>query len=206
MLAGVNLCLEKGKKYLVVGPSGGGKSTFLKLLRKYFSPTRGQILLDGMELKDVKKDSYFAAIANVEQSVFLFEDTIRNNITLFKHYPEEEITRAVERGGLTDFVARLPEGLDTMIYDNGKNISGGEKSRIALARGLLAKADIIFLDEAFRSLDATVAQEIEKTLLALEDVTVLNVSHVVFEASKEKYDRVLSVQEGTILESGCYGV
>src|SRR5699024_940419 len=135
---------------------------------KYFSPSEGKILVDGVDLRDIKKNAYFNAIANVEQMVFLFEDTLRNNITLFKDYKEEEINHAIERAGLKDFVAQLPEGLETMIYDNGKNISGGEKSRVALARGLLGKADIIFLDEAFQSLDAAVAQEIEKTLLGLE--------------------------------------
>ena len=104
----------------------------------------------------------FQKISNVEQQVFLFEDTIRNNITLYKDYREEEINLAIERAGLTDFIKGLPNGLDTIIYDNGKNISGGERSRIAIARGLLAKTDIIFLDEAFASLDAKVAQEIEK--------------------------------------------
>jgi ATP-binding cassette subfamily B protein len=103
---------------------------------------------------------------------------------------------------LSQFVKSLPEGLDTMIYDNGKNISGGERSRVAIARGLLAKSDIIFLDEAFASLDAQVAREIEETLLELEDITIVNVSHVLFEETKDRYDKVLVVKDKSVLGQG----
>lgn len=199
VLQDINISIKNGGKYLIVGPSGGGKSTLLKLLRKYFNPTKGEILIDGKNLKDIKKESYFKNISNVEQQVFLFEDTIRNNITLYKDYSDEEINLAIERAGLTDFVKGLPNGLDTIIYDNGKNISGGEKSRIAIARGLLANAKIIFLDEAFASLDAKVAQEIEKTLLDLEGVTIVNVSHVIFKETKDKYDKVFVVKNKAIV-------
>mgnify|MGYP000846738753 CR=1 FL=1 len=190
----VNMRFEKGKKYLIIGPSGGGKSTVLRLLRKYFNPQNGEILIDGIPLKDIKKEQYFNHIANIEQNVFLFEDSIRNNLTLYKEYHEEEINAAIERAGLTDFIASLPQGLDTIIYDNGKNISGGERSRIAIARGLINKAEIIFLDEAFASLDSEKAKAIEKSLLDLKDVTIINVSHVVFKEHQEDYDGVWVVK------------
>lgn len=199
VLKNVDITIKKGGKYLIIGPSGGGKSTLLKLLRKYYNPSEGEILIDGKNLKDVKKESYFKNISNVEQQVFLFEDTVRNNITLYKDYSDEEINLAIERAGLSDFVKGLPNGLDTMIYDNGKNISGGEKSRIAIARGLLANAKIIFLDEAFASLDSKVAQEVEKTLLNLEGITVVNVSHVIFKETKDKYDKVFLVRNKAVV-------
>lgn len=194
VLKDINLSIEKGGKYLVIGPSGGGKSTLLKLLRKYFAPKDGKILVDSMNLRDVTKVSYFKHISNVEQQVFLFEDTLKNNITLYKDYSEKEIQLAIDRAGLRDFVDAQVEGLDTVIYDNGKNVSGGEKSRIAIARGLLENADIIFLDEAFASLDSKIAKEIERTILSLEGITVVNVSHVIFEESKGQYDKVFMVK------------
>lgn len=194
VLDSVNLRLGRGEKILIVGPSGGGKSTILKLLRKYFNPTGGCIELDGNDIKGITKESYFHQLANIEQQVFIFEDTLRNNLCLYKDYSEDDIRLAIERAGLTDFVIHHSDGLERMLYDNGKNISGGEKSRIAIARGLLQNAKIIILDEAFSSLDAKVAREIEKTLLALDDVTVINVSHVIFEESKKSYSKILMVK------------
>lgn len=201
ILKDISLTINKGCKYLIIGPSGGGKSTLLKLLRKYFAPTTGSITIDDLNLNDITKSSYFKNIANVEQQVFLFEDTLKNNLTLYKDYSEEEIHLAMERSGLTDFVNKLPDGLDTMLYDNGRNVSGGEKSRIAIARGLLANTDIIFLDEAFASLDSKIAKEIEKTLLGLEGITVVNVSHVIFNETKKDYHRVISIANGGIYQA-----
>jgi len=198
ILDNINMTFEKGKKYLIVGPSGGGKSTVLKLLRKYFLPEEGEILVDNVPLKDIKKEQYFAHIANIEQNVFLFEDTIRNNLALYKDYSDEEIYDAIDRSGLTDFINDLPEGLDSMIYDNGKNVSGGERSRLAIARGLLNKADIIFLDEAFASLDAEKAKSIEKSILDLQNVTIINVSHVVFKEHRDFYDDMFIIKNKSV--------
>ena len=119
-------------------------------------------------------------MANVEQHIFLFEDSLRNNLTLYKNYSDEELNAAIEAAGLNDFVLKQPDGLEQLILDNGKNVSGGEKARIAIARGLLRQSDILLLDEAFASLDDEVAKSIEQRLLALDDVTVIQVSHVVF--------------------------
>lgn len=198
VLKAVDLSIKKGEKYLIVGPSGGGKTTILKLLRKYFLPKSGKILIDNMNLKDVTKKSYFKNVSNVEQQVFLFEDTLKNNMTLYKNYTKEEIESAVTKAGLKDFVEGLSQGLDTIIYDNGKNVSGGEKSRIAIARGLLTKTDIIFLDEAFANLDSEIAKEIESTLLDLDSITVVNVSHVIFHESKSKYDKIFVVKNKSV--------
>lgn len=196
-LYNVNMELVKNGKYLIVGPSGGGKSTLLKLLRKYYEVSEGSLIIDGKPLADIKKEDYFSLIANIEQQVFIFEDTLRNNLTLYKEYREEEILKAIEVAGLTTFVQNLPNGLDTMIYDNGKNISGGERSRVVIARAMLSKASILFMDEAFAALDLERAREIEETILNLENITVINVSHVIFKETKSRYDKVFHVK-GTV--------
>ena len=194
ILSDINLKVKKNGKYLVVGPSGGGKSTLLKLFRKYFNPSHGMITIDKSNLKDIKREHYYKLIGNIEQQVFLFEDTVRNNLTLYKDYSEEEIWRAINDSGLTEFVNQLPKGLDTTIYDNGKNISGGERSRLVIARALLSKASILLMDEAFASLDMERAREIEKTILSLKDITVINISHIIFNDTKHLYDRVITVK------------
>ncbi len=195
ILSDINFKIRKNGKYLVVGPSGGGKSTLLKLFRKYFNPTAGTVSIDGHDLKDVKREQYYKLLGNIEQQVFIFEDTVRNNLTLYKDYSEEEIMNAVHASGLDEFVKQLPDGLDTIIYDNGRNISGGERSRLVIARALLGKASILLMDEAFASLDMERAREIEKTILSLEDMTVINVSHIIFKDTKKLYDRVLTVKK-----------
>lgn len=194
-----NITFEVGKKYLIIGPSGQGKSTLLKLLRKYFAPTDGQILIDNQNFVETKKLDVFSQLANIEQQVFLFEDTLKNNITLYKDYTQQEILDAINKGGLTNVVNEFSDGLDHMILDNGKNVSGGQKARIAIARGLITKARIILLDEAFASLDETVAKQIEQTLLSLDNVMVINVSHVVFKDSMAQYDKVYVVNNQQIL-------
>ncbi|MHB8963842.1 MAG: ABC transporter ATP-binding protein [Saccharofermentanales bacterium] len=194
----VSIRFEKGKKYLLIGPSGGGKSTFLKLLRKYHYPTSGDVLVDGVSLRDVTKESYFKDIANVDQNIFIFDDTLRNNLTLYRDATEEQVSEAVRKAGLESFVKGLPQGLGTVLKDNGRNISGGEKSRIAIARALLDDVDLMLLDEAFANLDYKTASEIEKTILQAENLTVINVSHVLIHENMDSYDKLYYVDQKTI--------
>lgn len=200
VLQDAHFSLRKGGKYLMIGPSGGGKSTILRLVRKYYNPDQGAVLVDGVNLVDIRRESYYRHIANVEQQVFLFEDSLRNNLTLYKDYSDEEIMRAIEGAGLSDYLAGLPDGLEHVIVDNGKNLSGGERARVAIARGLITRADLLLLDEAFASLDERVARSIEKTLLSLDGVTVLSVSHVLFPDTMPLYDAVLEVKRGQVTE------
>ncbi|WP_312650395.1 ABC transporter ATP-binding protein [Proteiniclasticum sp.] len=198
VLETLNLSLRKNGKYLIIGPSGGGKSTFLKLLRKYFHPQSGGIYVDGLPLSKITKESYFRHLSNVEQNVFMFDDTVRNNLTLLKDIPEENIEEAIRRSGLQKFVEGLPKGLETVIEDNGRNISGGERSRIAIARALLNESEILILDEAFQSLDYETARAIERTILDLPELTVVNVSHIMIPENKGAYDALLYVDQKKI--------
>lgn len=200
VLEDVNYRFEMDKKYLIIGPSGGGKSTLLKLIRKLVEPTSGRILVDGEDLSDIKNESFFRQMASVEQQVFLFDDTIRNNITLFKDYPDEAIWEAIEGAGLATVVQEFPDGLEHMIRGNGSNISGGQKARIAIARALISKAKILVLDEAFASLDEGVARQIEETILSLRDVLVIQVSHVIFRENLNRYDACIRVADRKIHE------
>ena len=193
VLEEVNVSIRKNGKYLIVGPNGGGKSTLLKLLRKYFGPDQGKILVDGQNLSEITKESFFRSISNVEQQVFMFDDTLRNNLTLYRDIPEEKLQKAIREAGLSMFVQKLPHGLETVIEDNGRNISGGERSRIAIARALLNDSDILILDEAFQSLDYETAREIENTILRLKHLTVLNVSHIIVSENRHLYDGILYV-------------
>lgn len=197
----LDVTLEKGRKYLITGPSGGGKSTFLRLLRKYIPQKSGEILIDGIPLKDVKKLSYYKNIATVEQEVFLFQDTLLNNLTLYKEVPTERINDALDKAGLHDFILNLENGLSTMLYDNGKNISGGERSRIAIARALISGATMLILDEPFASLDYSTGREIERTILTIGGITVVNVTHVTFSENLSLYDMAFKVENGTLSDN-----
>lgn len=195
VLDGIDLEIRKGCKYLITGPSGGGKSTLLKILRKYHYPQSGEVLVDGVPLNDITKDSYFSHIGNVDQNIFIFDDTLKNNLTLFRDCSEEKIRSAVHRSGLDPFVSGLPEGLQTVIRDNGRNISGGERSRIAIARAILEDVDILLLDEAFANLDHDTVKAVERTILEAEGLTVVNVSHLLVAENKDSYNDIYFIGE-----------
>ena len=199
VLKNASALFKKGGKYLIVGPSGSGKSTILRLLRKYFNPDQGQILLDQTSLAEIETESYYHKLANIEQNVFIFDDTIRNNITLYHEIPEEEFNQAIQAAGLENLLASRKNGAEDILVNNGAELSGGEKARIAIARGLLSEAEIILLDEPFASLDDETAQKIEQSLFALPEVTVINVSHIIFEDTKHLYDKIYLVKDGQII-------
>lgn len=199
VLKNASALFKKGGKYLIIGPSGSGKSTILRLLRKYFNPDQGQILLDQTSLSEIETESYYQKLANIEQNVFIFDDTIRNNITLYHEIPEEEFNQAIQAAGLENLLASRKNGAEDILVNNGAELSGGEKARIAIARGLLSEAEIILLDEPFASLDDETAQKIEQSLFALPEVTVINVSHIIFEDTKHLYDKIYLVKDGQII-------
>lgn len=189
--------IEKGKKYLIKGPSGIGKSTLIKLLSMTYDNFDGQILVDGVDIKTINEKSISNNIAFIYQDVFLFEDTIKNNISLYKEVDDELIIEVSRKAGLSEFLEKQPQGLDTLILENGKNLSGGERQRISIARAIMKNAQILFIDEATSALDEKLGREIELSFLNL-DSTVVAISHRYYQGISEKYDYVLEIKNQKI--------
>ncbi len=204
VLHGVNVCFEKGKKYAIVGSSGCGKSTLLKLLANYYKDYEGEILIGKQELRTIDRKSLSQKMAMIHQNVFLFEDTLRANITMFQEYPDEEIKAAVKKAGLEKIVEDNPLGIEQMVCENGNNFSGGEKQRIAIARAILTRAEVLLLDEATSSLDAELSMQIEELILSQKETTILNVTHRFHESILRQYDCILTMHQGKIVEMGTF--
>lgn len=195
VLRDVNLSIEKGKKYLIKGASGSGKSTLMKLLAKSYTQYEGDILVDGNNLRDVSFESFNDRVSFVYQDVFLFEDTIKQNITLYRDVETHMLEKAVVGAGLSDFIYATPEGIDRVLADNGKDLSGGQRQRLSIARALVKSVDIVFADEATSSLNPDLGQAVEETLLGIEG-TLIAISHRYYENVTEKYDYVIEIKNG----------
>lgn len=202
ILKDVAVTFEKGKKYAVVGTSGSGKSTLLKLLMQYYEEYNGEILFGGREGRRVGKERLYEKIAMMHQKVFMFDDTLRNNITMYQEYGDEELNRAIERAGLSSVVAE--KGLDALLGEGGNKLSGGEQQRVAIARAFLKKADILLFDEATASLDQETSAKIENTVLEQPDLTAIVITHKLDERMLRKYDSLVVVRKGRIAEMGTF--
>ncbi len=196
VLHDLSASFKAGGKYAIIGKSGCGKSTILKLLAGYYDSYEGSILVDGCELEHGREGLDATLIS---QDVFLFNDTIRNNVTLYGNFSQESIDTAVKQAGLDAVVADEEHGLDTMVGENGEQFSGGERQRIAIARALLHHKKILLLDEATSALDAETADKVERSFLALEGVTCIAVTHKMSEEVLTQYDNVLILEEGKLV-------
>ncbi|HKM33537.1 MAG TPA: ABC transporter ATP-binding protein [Lachnospiraceae bacterium] len=195
----VNFSLKDHKKYLVVGTSGCGKSTFLKLLLREISPLKGQMKYGNMVYDSICTDSLLRNITCMPQQCIIFDDTIRNNICMYRNVSEQEYRNVLEKTQLTEFVESFTEKDNHVLKDFGSNISGGEKARIALARTLLSGAKVLLLDEPFSNLDIQNVKKIEDILLSIEGRCIVNVSHVINEENVNRYDSVIRVEDGNII-------
>lgn len=204
VLKDVSAKLEIGKMYAFVGNSGGGKSTFVSLLPRFYDIQKGEILIDGVNVKNIDLHDLRENIAVVFQDNFLFNGTIRDNILLGKtDYTDEQLNEAVKDACLTDFVAALDKGLDTEIGERGVLLSGGQKQRVAIARAFMKNAPIVILDEATSALDnkseAVVQQAIDNLM---KNRTVLVIAHRL--STVKNADRIFVINEGRIVEQGSH--
>lgn len=195
----VSFTIEKGKKYLLKGASGAGKSTLIKLLSMTYDDYGGNIAVDGVDYREIKESSLNHEVSFIYQDVFLFEDTIFNNISLYKDYTEDEVLEAVKMAGLESLISKKEKGLYEMLMENGKNLSGGERQRISIARSIIKDSKILFVDEATSSLDEELGRKVEDTILSM-DSTVIAISHRYYEDITEKYDYVLELKNGQIMK------
>lgn len=201
-LRGINLTIHAGEHIALVGPSGSGKTSFVNLLPRFWEPTEGEIRLDGVALKDIRLESLRRQIAVVSQDIFLFDDTVRGNIAYgLPHATEEDIARAVKAAALDEFVATLPEGLDTRVGEGGSLLSGGQKQRVSIARAFLKNAPILILDEATSALDGKNEMLIKNALEELSNGrTCITIAHRF--STIDKVDRIVVMEKGTVVEEG----
>ncbi len=202
VLEDISLTLEAGKRYAIVGASGSGKSTLLSLLTGENAPTAGTITMDGADLAQATPDSLAAMIGHVQQSVFIFDDDLRRNITMFRDFPETEVEAAILRSGLTELVTR--RGLDAPCGENGANLSGGEKQRVSIARCILRHASVLLMDEATAALDPATAREVMEAILSLTGMTRIVVTHRLDAPLLRQFDEILVLRGGRIDERGAF--
>lgn len=201
----LSLKIQKGEKIAIVGMSGSGKSTLLNLLLRFYDVTSGHISIDNIDLQAISAESLYNLMTIVQQDVYIFDDTLRANITLNQSFTDEEIKQAVQQSGLESYVLENESGLQTLCGENGSNLSGGQKQRLSIARALIRKTPILLLDEATSSLDNQVTTEIENSILDIQDLTALVVTHKLNENILKKYDRILFINGGVIVEDGSFG-
>ena len=192
-LDNVSFSVEKGEFVAIIGPSGSGKSTLLNIISGMYDEYDGAVMIGDEELKQVERNSLSHLVSLASQEVFLFNDTIRNNITLYREYSDEQIHNVLKQCGLENLIQELQDGLDTLVGENGSNFSGGEKQRINLARAFIRDSKILLLDEVSANLDSVTTDFIERTVLALEGKTVISVAHKMPEKLAELYDEVIRV-------------
>ena len=202
VLQDVNFTFDAGKSYAIVGASGSGKSTLINLLMASHDDYTGSICYDEAELRQISSDSLYEMVSVVQQNVFIFNASIRDNITMFSDFPREEVDRAIELSGLSKLIAE--RGEDYLCGENGNGLSGGEKQRISIARSLLKKSQVLLVDEATAALDAQTAFQVSNAILDLNDLTRIVITHALDENLLKRYDCVLTLKNGSITESGSF--
>ena len=197
VLKDASLTVDAAQKVALVGESGCGKSTLAKLLFQYYPDYSGDILFNGRQVRTLDRTALYRRVGYIAQTAYLFHDTIRNNICLHEDFPDEQLAHAIAAAGLTDWVASLPDGLDTVISENGKNLSGGQRQRIGIARLALRSYDLIIADEITASLDPDTSQQVMENLIAMPCMVVA-ITHDVASSFMHQFDKVYRVEHGVV--------
>lgn len=198
ILNNVNIVFEKNKKYALLGDSGCGKTTLIRLLSGYFAEYDGDILFDGMDIKKIDTSKIGEVLSVVHQNVFLFDENIYNNICLYKEYDDEQVNASIVSSGVDLFLPEQKDGIKTMVGEDAKNLSGGQKQRIAVARALITEPKILIFDEGTSSLDLKTAYDIEDRLLNISNLTMITITHSSNSDLLKKYDHILRIEDGKV--------
>jgi len=200
VLHGINAEFEAGKAYALVGGSGSGKSTLLNLLMAAETNYSGHILADGIELSDISTESLYGTMAAIQQNVFVFNASIKDNVSMFRDFPKTEMDEAIARAHLGALIRE--RGEDYLCGENGSGLSGGEKQRISIARSLLKKSSVLLADEVTAALDAQTAHRVSSDILDLQGITRIVVTHTLEESLLRRYDKIFVLRGGRIEEAG----
>jgi len=204
VLDGFSMRIHPGERVALVGGSGGGKTTVLKMLCRFYDPEQGDILLDDVPLRELSLEQIRESIGYVFQETYLFGASARENIRFGRpEASDEEITEAAKAAGAHEFISKLPNGYETLLGERGVKLSGGQKQRISLARMFLKNPKVVLLDEATAALDNITEKEITESLKRfLQGRTVITVAHRI--QSIQHYDKIVYLQDGKVAESGSY--
>lgn len=202
VLHGINAEFEAGRAYALVGGSGSGKSTLLNLLMAAETNYSGHILADGIELSDISTESLYGTMAAIQQNVFVFNASIKDNVSMFRDFPKTEMDEAIARAHLGALIRE--RGEDYLCGKNGSGLSGGEKQRISIARSLLKKSSVLLADEVTAALDAQTAHRVSSDILDLQGITRIVVTHTLEESLLRRYDKIFVLRGGRIEEAGSF--
>ncbi len=202
VLHGITAEFECGKAYAIVGGSGSGKSTLLHLLMAGSTDYRGKILLDDTELREIASEALYEMMSVIQQNVFVFNASIKDNVSMFRRFPQEELDKAIQHAHLSNLLAE--RGEDYLCGENGCGLSGGEKQRISIARSLLKKSSVLLADEVTAALDAQTAHQVSEDILDLTGMTRIVITHTLEETLLRRYDGILVIKNGAVEEYGSF--
>ncbi|ROR25862.1 ABC-type multidrug transport system fused ATPase/permease subunit [Mobilisporobacter senegalensis] len=203
ILNDINFEFEYGKSYAIVGTSGSGKTTLLKMITGFYDGYEGNISYDGVDLGKISDQSIFQNVSFIHQDCFIFDDTIEQNIKLFRECESDEFEQVIKKSMLQKLINDRG-GIDVLCGENGIHFSGGEKQRISIARALLRKSPILLMDEATSALDNQTARDIECMLSEMQNITRIAITHRMDESILSGYDEIVLLRNGKIEEHGTY--